>query len=124
MTTEAAQATEPQATETQAPPPAAKPVYAEVVLPSGKRAVLPREPMGHDMERAYEIAPNTANLISLSMALFAQVGELDGKRVAYEELRHGLNALDAFRLSTWTNNGFEVFEIAPKKGQEPPPSPL
>lgn len=103
--------------------PAEKKPYAEVVLPSGKRATLPREPMGHDMEKAYEIAGvRASNLMSISMALFAQVGVLDGARVAYEELRHGLSALDTFRLAQWTNAGFDLLE--PKKGQEPPASPL
>jgi hypothetical protein len=105
-------------------PPAAQPIYAEVVLPSGKRAVLKREPMGHDMEKAYDLAPNAGNMITISMALFAVAkGELNGKRVTYEDLRHELSGLDAYRLASWTNAGFELIPAPDKKGQEPA-SPL
>lgn len=110
---------------TTATPPAPKPVYAEVVLPSGKHAVLRREPMGHDMEKAYDLAANAGNMITISMALFAVAkGEIDGQRVTYEDLRHELSGLDAYRLASWTNAGFELIPAPEKKGQESPASPL
>lgn len=97
--------------------------FAEVVLHSGKHAVLTREPMGHDMERAVEAAPNAGNMIGLSMALFAVAGgKIDGRRVSYEELRHELSALDAYRLTNWVNAGFELMPTG--TGEEPPASPL
>ncbi len=105
--------------------PAEKKPYAEVVLPSGKRATLPREPMGHDMEKAYEIAGvRASNMVSLAMALFSQVGKLNGERVAYEELRHGLSALDSYRLAAWANAGFPALDAPGAAEQEPSASPL
>lgn len=98
-------------------------VFSETILPSGKRAVLTRELMGHDMERAYEAAGGgVTNIVSISLALFAQAGRIDGERVAYEDLRHGLSALDAFRLTTWTNAGFPQLDAPENK--ETPASPL
>ncbi len=108
---------------TTATTPAAKPIFAEVVLPSGKHAVLEREPLGHDMERAFEVVSDPNNMVTLGMALFAvSAGKLDGKRVTYEDLRHSLSGLDAYRIACWTSAGYEVMRSG--KGQEPPASPL
>lgn len=91
--------------------------FSDLILPSGKRAVLSRELFGHDMERAFDIAPSS-NMIALSLCLFAQAGSIDGERKTYEELRHELSALDAYRIALWTNAGY------PRQEDKPSESPL
>lgn len=65
------------------------PTYcAETTLPSGKVAALTREARGRDVETASAVIgmEKLSNPMSLMLALFAQVGRIDGVPVVYEDL--------------------------------------
>ncbi len=80
----------------------AKP-FATFTLPSGRVATVRREPMGGDLEKAFDVAgKRAANPVALSCAMFAQVGEIDGKPVVYEDIRDS-SALDALAILGWMN---------------------
>lgn len=58
-------------------------------LSSGKLATVEREAIGRDMEKAAAIlgTEHMSNPISMGLALFAQIGSVDGVPMVYEELR-------------------------------------
>lgn len=57
-----------------------------LTLSTGAVAVL-REPTGYDLERAATAAGPGANNVALMMALIAQVAIIDGRPIAFEDVR-------------------------------------
>jgi hypothetical protein len=62
--------------------------HTETTLPSGKVAALTREALGRDVETASAVIgmAKLSNPMSLMLALFAQVGRIDGAPIVYEDL--------------------------------------
>ncbi len=76
-------------------------------LPSGRIVDIDRDPVGRDVEKAFSAAGSAVgNPAAYSMALFAQVAEVNGRAVVYEDVRE-LPHQDVMVIMAWSSSGAE-----------------
>lgn len=75
-----------------------------LTLPSGRTVSLAIR-RGRHLERAFTAVGNKgSNPAAMAMALFAQVAEVDGKPVSYEEVAEEYDYADVLAIIGWVND--------------------
>lgn len=83
-----------------------------LLLPSGKRAAI-RKGFGRDLMRAQRVAGASSDPTAVVFALIAELAEIDGARIVYEDLL-AMDLNDVLALQA---------EVAGANFQDPPPAP-
>ncbi len=83
-----------------------------MILPSGRTASI-RKGLGRDLMRAQRAAGASADSSAVVFALIAELAEIDGKRIVYEDVL-AMDLSDVLVLQA---------EVAGTNFQDPPPAP-
>jgi hypothetical protein len=83
-----------------------------LVLPSGRNATI-RKGFGRDLMRAQRVAGSSSDPTAVVFALIAELAEIDGEKVLYEDLL-AMDLNDVLALQA---------EVAGANFQGPPPAP-
>ena len=83
-----------------------------LLLPSGKSAAI-RKGFGRDLMRAQRVAGTSSDPTAVVFALIAELAEIDGARIVYEDLL-AMDLNDVLALQA---------EVAGANFQDPPPAP-
>jgi hypothetical protein len=83
-----------------------------LILPSGRRAII-RKGLGRDLMRAQRVVGTSSDPTAVVFALIAELVEIDGERILYEDLL-AMDLNDVLALQS---------EVAGANFQGPPPAP-